>query len=112
MRQITGQITEEIQAFIGDEPLDKADAYPVTTYRRLVFQVAKLAYLNKDICCSLEDRELITATGREHQRFIQPSTGAIICSRRKSPTALRFLRTRQKCFAKFLRKKKFRDIQN
>ena len=48
MRQITGQITEEIQAFIGDEPLDKADAYPVTTYRRLVFQVAKLAYLNKD----------------------------------------------------------------
>ncbi len=48
MRQITGQITQEIQAFIGDERVDKADPFLVTTYRRLVEQVAKLAYLNKD----------------------------------------------------------------
>ena len=48
MRQITGQITQEIQDFIRDQPVDRADPYPVTTYRRLVEQVAKLAYLNKD----------------------------------------------------------------
>ena len=48
MRQITGQITPEIQEFIGDQSVDRAEAYPVTTYRKLVEQIAKLAYLNKD----------------------------------------------------------------
>jgi len=48
MRQIKGQLTEEISRFIGNKPLDKADAFPVTTYRQLVEQIAKLAYLNKD----------------------------------------------------------------
>jgi hypothetical protein len=48
MRRIEGQITEEIAQFIGHKPLDKADAFPVSTYRQLVEHVAKLAYLNKD----------------------------------------------------------------
>jgi uncharacterized protein YutE (UPF0331/DUF86 family) len=48
MRRIEGQITKEILQFIGQKKLDKADAFPVSTYRQLVEHVAKLAYLNKD----------------------------------------------------------------
>jgi hypothetical protein len=48
VRSIVGQLTSDIQDFIGEDPVDKADAYPISTYRKLVEQVAKLAYLNKD----------------------------------------------------------------
>lgn len=48
MRSIEGQLTSDIQNFIGKDPVDKADAYPISTYRKLVEQMAKLAYLNKD----------------------------------------------------------------
>ena len=48
MRQIEGQITEEIRKFTGNLPVAKAEAFPVMTYRQLVEQIAKLAYLNKD----------------------------------------------------------------
>jgi hypothetical protein len=49
MRPITDkQITEEIRIHIAGEDLEKADPFPVNTYRQLVEQVAKLAYLNKD----------------------------------------------------------------
>jgi hypothetical protein len=48
MRRIEGQITKGISEFIGQEPVAKAAAYPVSTYRELVEQVAELSYLNKD----------------------------------------------------------------
>ena len=48
MRRIEGQITEEIQEFINNDSVDKAQAFPVSTYRQLVEHVAQLAYLNKD----------------------------------------------------------------
>jgi len=48
MRRIEGQITEEISQFVEDQPVERADSFPVSTYRQLVEHVAKLAYLNKD----------------------------------------------------------------
>ena len=48
MRRIEGQVTEEILNVVGGKPVDKAEPYPVSTYRQLVEHVAKLAYLNKD----------------------------------------------------------------
>ena len=48
MSLIKGQITKEISEFIGDNQVDKAEAFTITTYRQLVEPVAKLAYLNKD----------------------------------------------------------------
>ena len=48
MRRIVGQVTPEITRFIGSNPLDKNNAYPIPSYRELVEHIAKLAYLNKD----------------------------------------------------------------
>jgi len=48
MRAIEIKLTEELSRFVNSKPVDSADAYPVNTYRQLVKQVAKLAYLNKD----------------------------------------------------------------
>ena len=48
MRAITGQVTREIQDHLGEAQIDRADAFPVSTYRKLVEQVAKLSYFNKD----------------------------------------------------------------
>ncbi|MBN2502003.1 MAG: hypothetical protein JXB38_14570, partial [Anaerolineales bacterium] len=49
MRKIKdGQLTDEIKSFIGKNEVEKAEAFPLSTYRQLVEHVAKLAYLNKD----------------------------------------------------------------
>jgi hypothetical protein len=48
MRAITGQVTREIQDYLGETQIDRADAFPISTYRKLVEQVAKLSYFNKD----------------------------------------------------------------
>jgi uncharacterized protein YutE (UPF0331/DUF86 family) len=48
MREIEGQITQELKDHIGNDPIARVDAYLVTTYRQLVEHVARLAYLNKD----------------------------------------------------------------
>lgn len=48
MRVIEGTLTDELKSFIGSNSVDKAQAYPIRTYRELITQVAQLAYLNKD----------------------------------------------------------------
>jgi hypothetical protein len=48
MRQISGIHTDEIKHHIGNKDVAVADAYPISTYRELIYQVAKLSYLNKD----------------------------------------------------------------
>jgi len=48
MREIKGIVTDEIRQFIGNNPVATADAYPISSYRELMNQVAKLSYLNKD----------------------------------------------------------------
>lgn len=48
MRRIKGTLTREIKQHIGKNPVAVADAYPVSDYRELVHQVAKLSYFNKD----------------------------------------------------------------
>lgn len=48
MRAIKGKLTPELQAYVGNVPVAKVDAYPVSTYRQLVEQIAALAYLNED----------------------------------------------------------------
>lgn len=49
MRKITdGKPTEEIRQFLGDNDFAVAEAFQINTYRKLVEQVAKLAFINKD----------------------------------------------------------------
>ena len=48
MRTIEGTVSKDLEAFLGDQPVDKADSYEAKTYRELMVQVAQLAYLNKD----------------------------------------------------------------
>lgn len=48
MRTIEGAVSEDLKNFLHDQPVDKADAFQVKTYRELMAQVAQLAYLNKD----------------------------------------------------------------
>lgn len=48
MREIVGSLTPEIENFIGEQPIGLSDAYPVSTYKELIENIAKLAYLNKD----------------------------------------------------------------
>lgn len=48
MRVITGNLTQELREWIGNQHITKAEAYPVYSYRELMEQVAKLAFLNKD----------------------------------------------------------------
>ncbi len=48
MRQIYGNLTKELRKHTSPKEVGKASGYPIKTFRRLVEQVAKLAYLNKD----------------------------------------------------------------
>ncbi len=48
MRSIEGVLTDELISHIDGNPLDGAVPYPVSTYRKLVEQIAKLSFLNKD----------------------------------------------------------------
>jgi hypothetical protein len=48
MRNITGDLTRGLAALVGTQPIAKAEAIPVPTYRGLMELVAQLSYLNKD----------------------------------------------------------------
>lgn len=48
MRSIVGQLTPELAVVVGDQPISKAPALPVTSFRNLMQHVARLAYSNKD----------------------------------------------------------------
>jgi hypothetical protein len=48
MREIKGTVTNAIRSHIGNTNVAVADAYPVSSYRDLINQVAQLSYLNKD----------------------------------------------------------------
>jgi len=48
MRDIKPRLTPELQAHCGDNPVWRADAFPVSSFRALVEHVAKLAYANRD----------------------------------------------------------------
>lgn len=48
MRAIRGEQTPALQELLGDQPVAKADAIQVPTYRRLIEHVAQLSYANKD----------------------------------------------------------------
>ncbi len=48
MRSISGQLTTELKNHIKSTPVAKAEAYPITSFRKLMEHVARLAYLNKD----------------------------------------------------------------
>lgn len=48
MRQITPELTPEIEHHIGNQRMSEATAYPVSSYLELVKHIAKLAHLNKD----------------------------------------------------------------
>lgn len=48
MRQIHGNLTKELRDHTSPKEVGKDSGYLVTTFRKLVEQVAKLAYLNKD----------------------------------------------------------------
>ena len=48
MREITPKLTEELEAHCGGAPVWRAPAFAVSTFRRLVEHVARLAYANRD----------------------------------------------------------------
>ena len=48
MREITPALTDELKAHCGKDPVWRASAFPITTFRALVEHVARLAYLNRD----------------------------------------------------------------
>jgi hypothetical protein len=48
MRSITGDLTPDLAAMVGSQPVAKADAIPVPTYRHLMEHMAQLSYANKD----------------------------------------------------------------
>ena len=48
MRSIEGVLSDELKSHVNDHPVDIAAPYPVSTYRKLVEQIAKLSFLNKD----------------------------------------------------------------
>lgn len=48
MRAITPQLPAELERHVGTLDVSRANAYPVKSYRELMQQVARLAYLNKD----------------------------------------------------------------
>jgi len=48
MREITPRLTQELQAHCNGQPVWRAEAYGVSTFRALVEHVAKLAYANRD----------------------------------------------------------------
>ena len=48
MIEIKPNLTPELETFFGKTPVAIANAFPVSTYRKLVERVAQLAYLNRD----------------------------------------------------------------
>lgn len=48
MRPITGTPTQELKVFLGNQEVAKAEAFPVSSFRKLMDHVARLSYLNKD----------------------------------------------------------------
>ena len=48
MRRIEGVLPDELKSHANDDPVALAVSYPVSTYRKLVEQIAKLSFLNKD----------------------------------------------------------------
>lgn len=48
MREIRPNLTSELQDFVRDKPVAACPAFPVSTYRQLVHQIARLAVRNKD----------------------------------------------------------------
>lgn len=48
MREITPTLTPELERQIGNQEVTKAEAISVDSYRKLIEQIAKLAYYNKD----------------------------------------------------------------
>lgn len=48
MRQIFGNLTKELKSHTAPQEVGKDSGYPISTFRNLVEQVAKLSYLNKD----------------------------------------------------------------
>jgi hypothetical protein len=48
MREITPKLTAELQRHVGSQPVWRAAAFDVTTFRALVEHVARLAYSNPD----------------------------------------------------------------
>jgi hypothetical protein len=48
MRTITGKLPPELNDFVGDKPVARADAYVVQNYHELMQMVAYLSFLNKD----------------------------------------------------------------
>lgn len=48
MRAISAKLTPELSAHYGNAGVDKADAFYVSTFRKLVEHVARLSYINND----------------------------------------------------------------
>jgi hypothetical protein len=48
MRKMDGILTNELSRHVHGMPVDVADPFPVSTFRKLVEQIARLAFLNKD----------------------------------------------------------------
>lgn len=48
MREIEGKLTVDLSEHYGDLSPSKADAYPISTFTKLVHHVARLSCLNKD----------------------------------------------------------------
>ena len=47
MNKIEGILTDDLRAHIREMPVDVADPFPVSTFRKLVENIAKLSFLNK-----------------------------------------------------------------
>lgn len=48
MREIKGTPTQELKDFLGNQEVSKADAFPVSSFSKLMDHIARLSYLNKD----------------------------------------------------------------
>lgn len=48
MREITPNLTKELQNFVKNNSVASNDAYPIKSFNELVEQTAKLSFLNKD----------------------------------------------------------------
>jgi len=47
MREITPNLTKELQNFVKNNSVASNDAYPIKSFNELVEQTAKLSFLNK-----------------------------------------------------------------
>lgn len=48
MREITGVPTQELKDFLGGQEVSKADAFPVSSFSKLMYHISRLSFLNKD----------------------------------------------------------------